>query len=408
VFDYYKDIVTEIKLQALVDGSDVVGDSQPFGVFVNLLHTREIERESGGFARYLQNQNNVMYSYNYGRPTENYRDKFQEAARQSLGEHFEVMSVTFESDTVHSRASDQYGWRVTPYAYLLLKARGPQIDKIPPMRLDLDFLDTSGYVVLPIESPAVPVDCGSKAAEPRPVANVEITQILDERQSDKGKLILEVKATGLGLLPDLDQLVDLAPAGFTKQKSEDTGVAVSRFSADSAKSAVVCERTWMVTFKARDDLEKRPETFQFGQGKLADAKLVFQKYVDADLKNVDATTPLGEKYGEQKQNWVWTAVVVVALLLLAGVLLRFLGGGGSKAPATALKMPEHVTPFTVLGLLRAIHEQPSLDEVQRQELRASIQRLEAHYFSPTAGDALDLQSLAKGWLERTVARRAAG
>ena len=58
VFDYYKDLVTEIKLETKVDGSDVVGHEKPFGVFVNLRHTREIERESGGFGRYLQNQNN--------------------------------------------------------------------------------------------------------------------------------------------------------------------------------------------------------------------------------------------------------------------------------------------------------------------------------------------------------------
>ena len=58
VFDYYKDLVTEIKLETKVDGGDVVGHEKPFGVFVNLRHTREIERESGGFGRYLQNQNN--------------------------------------------------------------------------------------------------------------------------------------------------------------------------------------------------------------------------------------------------------------------------------------------------------------------------------------------------------------
>ena len=63
VYDYYKDLVTEIKLEAVVDGSDVVGHEKPFGVFVNLWHTREIERELGGFGRYLQNQNNSGYSY---------------------------------------------------------------------------------------------------------------------------------------------------------------------------------------------------------------------------------------------------------------------------------------------------------------------------------------------------------
>ena len=41
---------------------------------------------------------------------------------------------------------------------MLLEARGPEVDTIPPLRLDLDFLDTSGYVVLPIESPPLPID----------------------------------------------------------------------------------------------------------------------------------------------------------------------------------------------------------------------------------------------------------
>ena len=85
VYDYYKDLVTEIKLDTVVDGNDVVGHEKPFGVFVNLRHTREIERESGGFGRYLQNQNNSgYYYYNFGRPLENYRDKFQEMVKRAL------------------------------------------------------------------------------------------------------------------------------------------------------------------------------------------------------------------------------------------------------------------------------------------------------------------------------------
>src|SRR5204862_2297039 len=136
VFDYYQDLVTEIKLEAVPDGSAAVGHGGPFGVFVNLRHTRDIERESGGFGRYLQNQNSLAFSWNYGRPTADYRDKFQAAAAEALKEHFEVLSVTFETDKVRSRAAAEYGWRVTPYAYLLLKPRGPQVDRIPPLRID--------------------------------------------------------------------------------------------------------------------------------------------------------------------------------------------------------------------------------------------------------------------------------
>ena len=227
VFDYYNDLVDEIRLETVIDGTDVVGQ-EPFGVFVNLVHTREIERESGGFGKYLQNQNNGnRYFYNYGRPTENYRDKFEEIVTQALEEKFDILSVTFQSEDVNSRAMEEYGWRMTPYAYLLLKARGPEVDQIAPVRLDLDFLDTSGYAVLPIESSIVPVDATSKPA-PRPIQNVKITQTLDERQADEGKLILEVKATGQGLIPSLEDLVDVSPDEFDVANIEDQGISISR------------------------------------------------------------------------------------------------------------------------------------------------------------------------------------
>jgi hypothetical protein len=199
VFDYYKDLVTEIKLDVAVDGSTAVGHGQPFGAFVNLRHTRDIERESGGFSRYLQNQNSLSFSYNYGRPTADYRDRFETAAKEALKEQFEVVSVTFQSEQVHSRADQEFGWRVTPYPYVLLKPRGPQVDKIPPFRLDLDFLDTSGYLVLPVESPTLPIDSRASKPESRPVRKLQITQTLDERQAEKGKLLLEIKATAIGL-----------------------------------------------------------------------------------------------------------------------------------------------------------------------------------------------------------------
>ena len=155
VFEYYRDLVTEIELQVRIDGSDQVGHEEPFGVYVDLHHTREIERESGGFAKYLTNQNNQGFSWNYGRPLENYRDKFEDGAREALQEHFEVISATFNHPDTTSKAAAQYGWRTTPYAYLLIKPRGPEVDRIPSLHLDLDFLDTTGYVVLPVESAPV-------------------------------------------------------------------------------------------------------------------------------------------------------------------------------------------------------------------------------------------------------------
>jgi hypothetical protein len=46
-----------------------------------------------------------MFYYNYGRPLSDYRDRFQTAATEAVKEHFEVLSVTFQSENVNSRAT---------------------------------------------------------------------------------------------------------------------------------------------------------------------------------------------------------------------------------------------------------------------------------------------------------------
>jgi hypothetical protein len=399
VYDYYKDLVREIKLEAVIDGNDVVGHTKPFGVFVNLRHTREIERESGGFGRYLQNQNNAnMFYYNYGRPLSDYRDRFQTAATEAVKEHFEVLSVTFQSENVNSRATKEYGWRYTPYAYILLKPRGPQVDKLPGLRLDLDFLDTSGYVVLPVESPPVPLDAKPEKADPRPYRKLQITQTLDERQADKGKLIVEIRASALGLVPDLDELMELKPQGFEVAKVDDQGVSVSKFDEASEENSVLAERTWMVTFQAKPG--ETPKTFHFGTPKVEVGEAVYQRYVDADLMAVQEEVDLEARYGRRSLAWVPWAIVGgvagVGLLIGAVLLLR----RPKKQAAGAFTLPEKLTPFTVLGLLRRIKANNGFSAEQREELEASIRRLEKYYFAEDGNGQVDLRQLAEGWVQK--------
>ncbi len=400
VYDYYADLVSEIKLEAEIDGTDVVGQ-EPFGVFVNIRHTKEIERESGGFGRYLQNQNNAQFSYNYGRPTEDYRDKFQEQATELLAEHFEVMSVTFESDKVHSRATEEYGWRVTPYAYMLLKARGPEVDTVPSVQLDLDFLDTSGYVVLPIETPPLPIDASS-GADPRPITDGEITQILDERQADEGKLVLEVKAVGTGLIPDLEDTVDLDAEGFVIDKTDDMGLSVSRFDEEAEKTSVVSERTWMVTMRAEDDLEALPTKFAFGEPKIAEAATVHQRYVDADLIEVEREISLEERYGETQSKWAGMVIAAIFLGTVGAVVFIVLQRMPNAVTEEKLALPSKITPFTVLGFLREIEQTNGFDTAGKQELSASIGRLEEAYFKDEQSSSDDLRQIAEDWRRRSL------
>src|SRR6185436_14122363 len=201
---YYDDLLQEIALDVRVDGDATVGHEKPFGVFVALRHSEALGRESGGFAKYLQNQQNQNNFYNpYGTPPVNYRDDFEKQVKEKLGEGFEIVSVTFHEDKVQPRGYGRPGWRETPYAYLLLKAKDASVDRIPPLQLDIDFFDRRGQAILPVVSQVQLIDARPESVAHRPVAKVELLQILDERDFKKGQLTLEVKATGRGLLPEL-------------------------------------------------------------------------------------------------------------------------------------------------------------------------------------------------------------
>jgi hypothetical protein len=400
LYDYYKDLVTEIQLHASIDGSDRVGSQKPFGLAVDIRHTKEIERESGGFSKYLQNQNNVQFGYNYGRPLEDYRDKFESAAREALAEHFEVLSVTFNDPQAKSKADAEYGWRLTPYAYMLLKPRGPQVDRVPPLRLDLDFLDTSGYAIIPVESPAVPIDAKDAAGETRPYEKLALTQTLDERQAKDGKLILEVKASAVGLLPELDQIVDLAGvsgSGFDVQKTDDHGNSVVKF--DDGGDGVDAERTWTIALRAKEGLPKHPETFTFAKAKVETASDEHFRYVDADLASVPATVSLEREYGKPSRMWLWW--IPAALLVGVGAVI---GLRRLRKPAaeevSRFRVPEPLTPFTVLGLLRDIEANDGLAPAQKRELGDEIQRIERHFFVAQEAEAPDLARIASSWAQR--------
>jgi hypothetical protein len=397
VFDYYGDLVTEIQLRTAIDGNDRVGHAQPFGLRVDIRHTREIERESGGFSKYLQNQNTQNFGWNYGRPLEDYRDKFEEAAREALREHFEVLTVTFNDPQARSRAEPEYGWRVTPYAYLLLKARGPQVDRVPPLRLDLDFLDTSGYAVIPVESAALPIDARAAQGESRPYEELALTQTLDERQAKEAKLVLEVKATARGLVPELDELLDLSPEAFEVVEREDHGVSVVKF--DEEGDRVLSERTWTIAMRAREGLAKLPDSFTFGAPRIETASNEHFRYVDADLASVGPTVSLERSYGKPRRTWMWS----IPAALLAGAA-AFLGWRRLQRPRALARarfqIPERLTPFTVLGLLRDIEANDGLAPEQRSQLARDIERLERHYFGEEGREEPDLLRIAEGWALR--------
>ena len=63
-------------------------------------------------------------------------------------------------------------------------------------------------------------------------------------------------------------------------------------------------------------------------------------------------------------------------------------------------MPEEITPFSVLGLLRNIEHNNGLQPPQRDELNASIERIESHYFDKASPTEPDLKQIAETWIRQ--------
>lgn len=394
VYDYYLDLTRELRLECVVDGDTAVGTA-PFGVRVDIVHSPEIERESGGFAKYAQNQNNMSYAYNYGRPLENYRDRFDEVVRAAVGEHFEVLSVTWNGEQMASKPAGAEGWRRTPYAYLLLQARGPEIDRIPAFQMDFDFLDTSGYAVLPIGTTPVAVDASHGTGEPRPYSGLKVTQLLDERRLDEGKVTLEIKASAKGLVPGLEDILDLPLPGFKIDKRDDQGASVAKFAED--QDHVDTERVWLLSLVPVDD---RPQSFVFGKPKIEGMEAVYQRYADADLETVAANIALAGAHGTYVPVWFWFVFGGAAVLYAIWFFVSKPGGRGAGAVAARFAMPATVTPFTVVVLLQEIARNGKLDAAARERLQADIRRIEACHFGRAEDPALDLATVARDWLAR--------
>ena len=399
LYDYYKDLVSEIKLDVQVDGSEDVGHSQPFGVYVNLLHTSEIERESGGFQKYVQNQNNMPYAFNYGRPTEDYRDKFTDAVGQALEKHYEVLNVTFVgADAMQSIPAPEEGWRLTPYAYLLLKPRGSEIDRIAPLKLDLDFLDTSGYVVIPIESPAIVIDASNENGEDRPIADLQVTQTLDERQADEGKLVLEVSASAKGLVPELEDILDINQADFEVVSIDDQGVLPTSFDKESNQVQILSDRSWTVEYKAKEG-SKNLTNFSFSNLALEDAGTKFQRYEDADLVEVTQTVALEKNYDSFSWNFLYWLIPLIVLGLVGVAALIFATNQPKQVEEARFNIPEDINPFTVLTLLKDIKRRNGISSEQAIKLEDSINRVEQYYFGKDDAEMSDdLEKLAKDWV----------
>jgi hypothetical protein len=404
---YYDGLLREIELALRIDGETTVGHGIPFGAFLTIRHTAEIERENaGGFGKYLRNNSQNPYFNPYGIAPVDHRDELEKQMREKLNERFEVLSVTFHDEKVQSRGYGRDGWRETPLAYLLLKARDASADRLPPIRVDIDFMDRFGPVVLPVESPVLLVDARPANLPSRPTSSLEVTSVLDDRTLNEKKISLEVKATGRGVIPEFRELFDFTPAGFKIEEFNDSGAAIQRLDSEGDELAGVCERNWTIKLRAESSGAIPSNEFQFPKPKDQTIKTTFKRYQDADLIDVPANLALAGFPLRSSGLWRWglLGIPVVGIGLFAFAKSRRKASGKTAEKAYALPSP--LNPFTALQLLRSIHADAKLNlsSDQRAELAKAIAAIETHFFSPGKnGNAEpDLASIGTEWIKRVT------
>jgi hypothetical protein len=174
---------------------------------------------------------------------------------------------------------------------------------------------------------------------------------------------------------------------------------VSRFDPESGEPAVISERTWMITYAGRKDLAALPTTFHFPEPKVETNETSYMRYEDADLKSVALTVSLEQKYGEVRARWPWVVAAIVPVLIAGGLGWRAWSRRKGVAGAEGPVLPERLTAFNVLALLRRVEENNGFDDGRKRELADNIASLERFYFSGTDGQQPpDLRKLAERWV----------
>ncbi len=417
--ELYRDLVKdEIKLRLTIDGDDAVGVNRHFGLMISLRFTNSVDRETGGFSKYLQTAAWVRVGRTYQEV--NFREKLQKNIESSLAKGFAVESMGFFDPFMPPEGvteDGQDGWLEKPLAYVILSRTDPAVDRIPQLTMDMQFEDQTGPVtlVLPSNTPPVAVASGEPPAM-RPCKDLQVTQVIDPRDARDGEgdesIKLEVICRGKGAMPDLREVlagIDSAIEGYRiDEKGIEARPPVVMLEGDvvttryyygppkppeggyperdeSGVYRLPVERSWTVTYLpaggSQGD-EFRVPALKEG----VDATLVSRYFSDMDLEPVAAgMVPV---YRESLTGAILMTAIPL-LVLSAGVYAWRRLRRPMVVPTAGIDMPSRLTPLSAVMTLRRIADDygPVLDEGRRGELERDIDSIERKYFGP--GDATD-------------------
>ncbi len=440
--DLYNDLLSnEMQLHLAIDGDDQVG-TEEFGVALSLRYTAAIGRELGGFDQYLQNN---VYSYVAGRYQPiNFLERLEKSINQAFNDKLELVHLGFFDSMNPARSiqvNGEAGWEEKPLCYMVLRATDPSVDRLPTLQMDINTIDESGMVVLPVSSNNVSIDASSgalinRSEKSRPVFELDVVQTIGTREIEQGTgraITFEISATGRGLVPELDQLLDGLDSSVdgyqvNSEATEsdalqvvgvsDKGGIMAMYGTPATDSDTYVEadedglfrlpttRRWKVVLESSElspSNELRVPQLATGLS----GNIRSERFSDMDLVTIEgASTVINAK----PTNFVaWTVGLALALILLSLSLWAYIRRRLQVAPSrdTSPQMPEEITPFSALITLRrfAQHYEPRMSSEEHGRLELEIAQLERRYFAAEAStDGKDASDVLTHWHRQLVTR----
>ena len=426
--ELYRDLVKdEIKLRLALDGADQVGVGKPFGMLLSLRFTNSVDRETGGFAKYLQN--GVFGRVGNQFRQLNHRDELQKAINDAFAKEFNVDAIGFFDAFMPPRGvveEGNDGWLEKPLAYIVLTRKDPSVDIVPAVVMDMQFTDQTGPVTLALPSNTPLLGAGEMRAA-RKCEALEVSQLVDVRAvtdgAGKNTVTLEVRMRGKGVVPDLREALAGIDAPLAGYELAEGGIVADPptvlASGDATISPMMMMRGGPTEPKEGypepdvDGMYRLPveRTFKLtytptggaigGEFKLpalaagVDGKLESRFYDELDIMPATgATVALTLSY------WTTTRIATMAGFSVLGLGVGYAIARRRKPKIVANTSswePSRITPLGVVTSLRRLEQQLAPDKAQ--SLRAEITELELKYFGPNAAQTIDseLQGVVEKW-----------
>ncbi len=434
--ELYEDLLkNEIRLRVTVDGSDRVSSGRLFAAVLTLRYTNSVDRETGGFDKYLYQDAYVRIGNQFRQI--NYQGQIRKSIETALADSFDVDSIGFFEPLTPSRAVKEEGqldWQEKPMAYILMEAKDPSVDRIPQISFDMHFDDPSGPVTLPIVSDSPPIDAAG-APVARPVKNLTIEQTVDVRRlvagTDDRAVTLEVHAKGDGVIPELRDLLDGLDGALPGYEIASDGIEarpINTVQTDDGRSQrfmpwnlpseektyieadengifrLPTERSWLVTFKPTGAAVGSAFTLPVVKPGV-EAALVSREYADMDIAEVQtAAVSIIPRWSTGSKLAIAAGAVVLAALAVWRLLRRRKPLPTAEATFT---LPTRITPLSTIAALERIGQHAAaLDAGQRDRLVTDIAAVQRAHFGPNGSPAPD-EAAMRDMLERwaTVLRR---